>query len=105
MLVVKTGKKLHYLGLLRADGETRTPDPFITSSLAKAQVVHPGQDLVNVCAELRARCTAVGHALAQKDHNADLWIAATAIRLGISLASNDGIFKAVPGLNLETADH
>jgi tRNA(fMet)-specific endonuclease VapC len=35
-------------------------------------------------------------------HDADRWIAATAIRLGISLVSNDGIFDHVPGLQLET---
>ena len=33
---------------------------------------------------------------------ADRWIAATAIRLGIPLVSNDTIFKAVPGLTLES---
>ncbi len=40
--------------------------------------------------------------LAQREHNADRWIAATALRLGIPLVSNDTIFKAVPGLTLES---
>jgi len=40
--------------------------------------------------------------LHQQAHNADRWIAATAIRLGIPLVSNDRIFKGVPGLKLET---
>jgi predicted nucleic acid-binding protein len=99
----QTAAELRYGAIHRGWGAARLLK--LETKLAKAQLVHSGQDLVNVCAELRARCTAVGHALAQKDHNADLWIAATAIRLGISLVSNDGIFKAVPGLNLETADH
>jgi predicted nucleic acid-binding protein len=32
----------------------------------------------------------------------DRWIAATALRLGIPLVSNDTIFKAVPDLTLES---
>ncbi|HEV7496214.1 hypothetical protein [Baekduia sp.] len=52
---------------------------------------------------MRATCKARGHALAQREHNADRWIAATAMRLGVPLVSNDGIFRNVPGLDLETA--
>ena len=32
------------------------------------------------------------------EHDADRWVAATAIRLGISLVSNDRIFEGTPGL-------
>jgi predicted nucleic acid-binding protein len=42
------------------------------------------------------------NALGQKAHTADRWIAATAIRLGIPLVSNDGIFRDAPGVELET---
>ena len=34
---------------------------------------------------------------------ADRWIAATALRLGIPLVSNDRIFEGAPGLRLESA--
>ena len=67
-----------------------------------AIVIDTGPELVTICAQLRADCAAIGHALAQREHNADRWIAATAIRLGIPLVSNDTIFKAVPGLALES---
>jgi predicted nucleic acid-binding protein len=53
-------------------------------------------------AQLPGDCEAVGHALAQRGHNADRWIAATAIRLAIPLVSNDRIFRHVPGLTLES---
>jgi predicted nucleic acid-binding protein len=46
-------------------------------------------------------CQRIGHALSQRAHDADRWIAATAVRLGIPLVSNDGIFRGVPGLQLE----
>lgn len=39
-------------------------------------------------ARLRADCEARGHALAQREHNADRWIAATALRLSVPLVSN-----------------
>jgi predicted nucleic acid-binding protein len=38
----------------------------------------------------------------RKAHTADRWIAATAMRLGIPLVSNDGIFRDAPGVELET---
>jgi len=44
-----------------------------------------------------------GHALAQRDHDPDLWVAPSAVRLGVPLVSNDGIFQGVPGLAVETA--
>jgi predicted nucleic acid-binding protein len=40
--------------------------------------------------------------VAGAERNADRWIAATALRLGVPLVSNDGIFRGVPGLELET---
>jgi predicted nucleic acid-binding protein len=52
---------------------------------------------------LRVACAEIGHALSQKEHTGDRWIAATALRLGIPLVSNDGIFRNVPGLTLEAA--
>ena len=64
--------------------------------------MHSGSELVLVYAQLRVACERVGHALSQRDHDADRWVAATALRLGIPLVSNDGIFNNVPGLTLET---
>jgi predicted nucleic acid-binding protein len=69
---------------------------------SRTEVVHSGPELVQVYARLRADCEALGHALGQREHNADRWIAATALRLGVPLVSNDGIFRDVPGLNIET---
>jgi hypothetical protein len=74
----------------------------LEAELRRVEVVHSGPELVAVYAQLRAECEAAGHALAQKAHTADRWIAATAIRLAIPLVSNDGIFRDAPGLQLET---
>lgn len=75
----------------------------LESRIAAAETVHTGPELILVCARLRADCERIGHALAQREHNADRWIAATALRLGLPVVSNDGIFAGVPGLDLETA--
>jgi hypothetical protein len=74
---------------------------LLEARIKEAEVVHTGPDLVAVYADLRVACQRAGHALSQREHDADRWIAATAIRLGIPLVSNDRIFIEVPELVLE----
>ena len=66
--------------------------------LAQLVVVQPDDDLMRACAQLRANSWASGHALGHKVHEADRWIAATAMVLGIELISGDEVFRNVPGL-------
>ena len=87
----------------RKRGRRTTRLRRLEERIGRAQVVWPGQELVLVYADLRARCERQGHALGQREHDADRWIAATAIRLGIPLLSHDGIFRNAPGLELESA--
>lgn len=68
--------------------------------LSRLVVVQPDDDLMLRCAELRASCWAKGHALGQKVHESDRWIAATAL-LGVKLISSDAVFENVPGLVVE----
>jgi tRNA(fMet)-specific endonuclease VapC len=96
----QTATELRYGALQRGWGEARLLK--LEALIGRVEVVHTGPDLVMVCAQLRATCQAQGHALAQRAHNADRWIAATAIRLGVPLVSNDQIFRDVPGLMLES---
>jgi predicted nucleic acid-binding protein len=96
----QTAAELRYGAIRRGWGQARILK--LNSKIHRAEVVHTGPELVAICAQLRADCAAIGHALAQREHNADRWIAATAIRLAIPLVSNDTIFQAVPGLALES---
>jgi predicted nucleic acid-binding protein len=96
----QTVAELRYGALCRGWGEARMPR--LDAKVAKAEVVHTGPELVMVYARLRADCEAQGHALGQREHNADRWVAATAIRLGIPLVSNDAIFRNAPMLEFET---
>jgi predicted nucleic acid-binding protein len=96
----QTAAQLRYGALRRGWGAARMLK--LDVRLRYAEIVHTGPELVLIHARLRA-CEAVGHALAQREHSADRWIAATALRLGVPLVSNDGIFREVPGLALESA--
>ena len=95
----QTAAELRYGALRRGWGPTRMLK--LEARINEAEIVHTGPELVLVYAQLRVACERIGHALSQRDHDADRWVAATALRLGISLVSNDGIFKNVPGLALE----
>ena len=97
----QTLAELRYGALRRGWGTARMLK--LDAKIHRAEVVHTGPQLVLVCAQLRADCEAAGHPLAQREHNADRWIAATALRVGITLVSNDTIFRDVPGLTLESA--
>jgi len=74
-------------------------DAFSADLVPRAPQV-PNSGLVY--AQLRADCEARGHVLAQRAHTPDGWIAATAIRLGVPLVSNDKIFRDLPSLDLES---
>lgn len=95
----QTAAELRYGALRRGWGAKRMRE--LEASIGAAETVHTGPDLILTYARLRADCERIGHALAQRDHDADRWVAATALRLGIPLVSNDGIFDNAPGLVIE----
>lgn len=95
----QTEADLRFGAMLRGWGPARMLK--LEARIAAAETVHSGPGLVEIYAQLRVACWRSGHALAQKQRDADRWIAATAIRLGIPLATNDGIYENVPGLRIE----
>ena len=68
--------------------------------LTRAKIVWPGPALVDSYTRLRTWCVRHGHGLGQKNHEADRWVAATAVRLGVPLVAHDAIFSDVDGLEL-----
>lgn len=68
--------------------------------LATLPVVQPDDQLMLICAELRHQCERDGHPLGQKIHEADRWIAATALRLQVPVVSADHVFNDVAGLTV-----
>ncbi|MGH2904825.1 MAG: PIN domain-containing protein [Solirubrobacteraceae bacterium] len=69
---------------------------------ARTRLLPVDLETIEAVAELRNRCRAVGHGLHQRTHNADLWIAAAAIRWGVPLVAHDAVFIGCPGLLLRT---
>ena len=68
--------------------------------LGRVVIVQPDDRLMQICAELRVDCELRGLALGQKIHEADRWVAATALHLDLDLISDDGVFQNVTGLRL-----
>lgn len=66
-------------------------------SLADLDVVHTTGALVERCAELRVQATRIVHGLAYKIHEADRWVASTALALGLELIAGDTMFGGLPG--------
>lgn len=97
LLSFQTVAELRFGALRRGWGSSRR----LRLEIARAEIVHTGHHLVDTYVDLRIACERAGHALGQRGHDADRWIAATAVRLGISLVSNDRIFDGAPGLMVE----
>lgn len=70
--------------------------------LARVDTVWPGPNLTEIYASMRTWCVRTGHGLGGKDHEADRWVAATAIWLGIPLVAHDAIFANVKDIALLT---
>ena len=102
LLAFQTVAELRY-GAIRAGwGELRRRR--LERSIAELTVAQPDDQMITTCAELRAQCQRIGHALANKLHDGDRWIAATALRLRCPLVSHDGLFAHTPALQLISAD-
>jgi hypothetical protein len=101
-LSFQTVAELRYGALLRGWGPTRSA--ALDARIARAEIVHTGPELIAAYARLRVDCQRAGHALAQREHDADRWVAAVAVRLGIPLVANDGIYTNTPGLLVESAE-
>jgi predicted nucleic acid-binding protein len=71
--------------------------------ITRAEIVWPGPNLTEVYASLRAWCVRTGHGLGQKEHEADRWVAATAVWLQVPLVAHDAIFGNVKDLEVLTS--
>lgn len=66
--------------------------------VANTQVSPPLTEVVDAYVELRTWCVDNGHGLGAKEHEADRWVAATALAGDLPLAIDDGIFDNVDHL-------
>lgn len=101
LLSFQTVMELRYGALHARGGQLRRRQ--LDRRVAGLTVVQPDDAMITLCAELREGCRRTGHPLGSKVHDGDRWIASTAIRLGLPLVSDDGVFDSAPGLQLLTA--
>jgi len=102
LLAFQTVAELRFGALKASWGELRRRR--LERSIAELSIVQPDDDLMTAWAQLRLDCLQAGHALADKIHDGDRWIAAVAKRLQVPLISDDGIFKDTPGITVLNAD-
>ena len=79
-------------------GESRARE--LRAQLDRTATIGVDESVIDAYATLVAECRRVGHALQQKQHTADRWIAACAIAKDVELLAGDGIFAGTPGLRL-----
>lgn len=72
----------------------------LTALLNRTPTIHSDAEVVSAYATLTADCRSSGHALHDKAHTADRWIAACAIAKGVELLAGDGIFQGAPNLSV-----
>jgi predicted nucleic acid-binding protein len=100
ILAAQTVAELRYGAIHSNWGDKRRAD--LEERIATSRVVRVDDALSTRYAELKDRCVRQGHALGQKQHDGDRWIAATALRYEIPLISHDGVFIGAPELELIT---
>ena len=94
LISFQTLEELWYGAFAKGWGERRMNE--LVRHLEQYEIVWAGPELARVCARLRSERKAAGREM----NSADAWIAATAILLKCPLASHDGDFSEVPGLEL-----
>jgi predicted nucleic acid-binding protein len=87
----QTVAKLRYGAVLRRWGGARMLR--LDARISAAEIVHSGPALIATDAQLRVECQRASHALAQREPDADRWIAATAVRLNVPLVFHDRVFE------------
>ncbi len=72
----------------------------LREQLDNTPTVPVDERVIEAFVRMTVDCRRSGHALGQKEHVADRWIAATAIAIRRPLLTSDGIYLATPGLEL-----
>ena len=99
-VVPQTVAEARYGALKSGWGPRRITE--LVAMTADVTVLPVDAETVERVAQLRNECRRIGQALHQRHHNADLWIAAAAVRWSIPLVAHDAVFIGCPGLELRT---
>ena len=94
LISFQTLEELWYGAFAKGWGKRRRGE--LARHLKQYEIIWTGPELAQACARLRSERKAAGREM----NSADAWIAATAILLKCPLASHDGDFSGIPGLEL-----
>jgi predicted nucleic acid-binding protein len=100
VVVPQTVAEARYGALMGGWGARRLNE--LARLTTAVRVLPVDDETIERVAQLRNECRLTGHALHQRQHNADLWIAAAAVRWRIPLVAHDAVFIGCPGLELRT---
>lgn len=95
---MQTIAELRYGALVAGWGERRLA--ALGTLIEQLTIIEIDDDLAWEHARLRLACRRAGHALVAPVHAADLWVAASALYLGLPLVTDDAVFEGTPGLDL-----
>jgi predicted nucleic acid-binding protein len=99
-LLISFQTRAEVLAGLRAGNWSDTRQHAALARLATAPTIPADGEVLDAYAELTSLCRRAGHALHDKVHTADRWVAACAVAKGLPLLSGDGIYRGAPGLSL-----
>jgi predicted nucleic acid-binding protein len=83
-----------------ADGWGERRAAALREILDRTPTIGVDDAVIDAHAALYAQCRRRGHALHNKSHTGDRWIAACAVAKGVDLLAGDDIYRGAPGLTL-----
>jgi len=97
-LAAQSVAELRYGALFAGWGSARASR--LERAIETVNVIRVSDALLSAVAQFRFACRTIGHPLANPVHHEDLWIAATAVHVGATLVTADGVFVDAPGLQV-----
>ena len=99
-VVISFQTRAELLAGARVDGWGEPRLSNLIQLLDKTPTIGATRDVIDTYANLVRECRQIGHALHDKGHAGDRWIAASAIAKHVELLAGDGIFIGAPNLTL-----
>lgn len=99
-MLISFQTRAEVLAGLRSGNWSEMRQSAALTKLDSAPTVPADREVLDAYAELTSRCRRAGHALHDKIHTADRWVAACAVAKGLPLLSGDRIYRGAPGLAL-----
>lgn len=104
LIAVQTRVELLSMPLLSRNPWSEARIKELADHVAGLSILQVTDEVQTTFVTLTGSLRSGGHALGDKVHTGDRWIAATALAHGLPIASMDGIFEGVPGLGLVRPD-